>query len=82
MLKEVLSQLMSLPKTVSRPHVTRIGTLQAVASLSLQMTRLDLRPLPVIFFMGKMALGRIFLLSTSVFSRQHHFTNAPYSTLS
>jgi len=55
---------------------------QLVASLSLQMTGLDLRPFPVTILMSKVALGRIFLHSNSVFFCQHHFTNAPYSTLS
>lgn len=82
MLKEVLSQSVSLPKTVSLTSQGLLFLRQSVASLSLQMTGLDLRPLPVTFLMGKVALGRIFLLNTSVFSCQRHFTNAHYSTFS
>ena len=83
---EVLAKLMSFPKSVSQSvDLTSLGLFslkQSVGSLSLQMPGLDLRPLPVTILMGKLALGRIFLLSTSVFFCQHHFTNAPYSTLS
>jgi len=82
MLKEVLSKLMSLPKSVDLTSQGLIFLRQLVDSLSLQMTGLDLRPLPATVLMGKMALGRIFLLSILVFFCQHHFTNAPYSTLS
>lgn len=82
MLKEVLSKLMSLPKSVDLMSQGLFFLRHLVASLSLQLTGLDLRPLPGTILMGKLALGRIFLHGTSVFICQHHFTNAPCSTLS
>jgi len=82
MFNEVLSKLMSLPKSVDLISKELFFLRQLVVSLSLQMTGLDLRPFPVTILMGKVALRKIFLHITSVFFCQHYFTNASYSTLS